>query len=166
MNGNGNTILSENICNFQCRQAVPTPSQQSRGSAALFSHWITTDQHSISKKCNTRAPLYCTQASAKEAGNKPILSAALPSRCLPTWVASHLKYIFFIGMGFTFSLHNLFLFENGKPVAATSEWDLHSQKEYPFWECRMAGKFGLFGLDDSAHSSTTQFHVTCSKNFF
>ncbi len=88
MNGNGNTILSENICNFQCRQAVPTPSQQSRGSAALFSHWITTDQHSISKKCNTRAPLYCTQASAKEAGNKPILSAALPLRYLPTWVHS------------------------------------------------------------------------------
>ncbi len=27
-----------------------------------------------------------TQASAKEAGNKPILSAALPLRCLPTWV--------------------------------------------------------------------------------
>ncbi len=26
-----------------------------------------------------------TQASAKEAGNKPILSAALPFRCLPTW---------------------------------------------------------------------------------
>ena len=29
-----------------------------------------------------------TQASAKEAGNKPILSAALPLRCLPTWVFS------------------------------------------------------------------------------
>ena len=27
------------------------PPQQRRGSAALFSHWITTDQYSISKKC-------------------------------------------------------------------------------------------------------------------
>ncbi len=79
-----------------------------------FPHWITTDQHTISMKCNIRAPLYCTcfvaplvhfpyfnstynyfsvirpkegdiQASVKEAGNKPILSAALPLHCLPTW---------------------------------------------------------------------------------
>ncbi len=28
-----------------------------------------------------------TQASAKEAGNKATLSAILPLRCLPTWVA-------------------------------------------------------------------------------
>ncbi len=56
-----------------------------------------------------------------------------------------------------FSLNISFLFDNGKPVAASSEWDLHSQKEfnlyksyiiniassvgflkqkeYPFWEC-------------------------------
>ncbi len=27
-----------------------------------------------------------TQASAKEAGNKPTLSAMLPVHCLPTWV--------------------------------------------------------------------------------
>ena len=46
--------------------------------------------------------------------------------------ASHLKYIFFIGMGFTFSLNILFLFENGKPATAILKWDLHSQKEYPF----------------------------------
>ncbi len=48
------------------------------------------------------------------------------------WFASHLKYIFLIGMGFTFSLIILFLFENGKPVTASSEWNLHSQREYPF----------------------------------
>ncbi len=32
------------------------------------------------------------QASAKEAGNKPILSAALPLRCLPTWVMTYWYY--------------------------------------------------------------------------
>ncbi len=51
------------------------------------------------------------------------------------WFASHLKYIFFIGMGSTFSLNILFLFETGKPVTESLEWDLHYQKEYPFWEC-------------------------------
>ncbi len=119
----------------QCPPLLHYPPQQCRWSAALFPHWITTDQHSISMKCNIRAPLYCTcfvaplvhfpcfnttykycsviegftlpvhskqmrltlvhsirpkegdtQASAKEAGNKPIISATLPLRCLPTWV--------------------------------------------------------------------------------
>ena len=44
-----------------------------------------------------------TQASAKEAGNKPILSAALPLHCLPTQECSRqsraTKYILFIEMG-------------------------------------------------------------------
>ena len=35
-------------------------------------------------------------------------------------VASHLKYIFFIGMGYTFSLNILFLFGNGKAIVASS----------------------------------------------
>ena len=33
-----------------------------------------------------------TEASAKEAGNKPISSAALPLRCLPTWDIMQYKY--------------------------------------------------------------------------
>ena len=37
-------------------------------------------------QCGIRPKEGDTQASAKEAGNKPILSAALPLRCLPTWV--------------------------------------------------------------------------------
>ncbi len=45
------------------------------------------------------------------------------------WFASHLKFILFIGMGLTFSLHILFLFENGElvtMVTAKSKLDLHS----------------------------------------
>ena len=45
---------------------------------------------------------------------------------------SEIQYIFFVGIGFTFSLHILFLFENGKRIAAALKWHLHSQKEYPF----------------------------------
>ncbi len=44
----------------QCPPLLHYPPQQCRWSAALFPHWITTDQHSISMKCNIRAPLYCT----------------------------------------------------------------------------------------------------------
>ncbi len=44
----------------QCPPLPHYPPLQRRGSAALFSHWITTDQQSISMKCNIRAPLYCT----------------------------------------------------------------------------------------------------------
>ncbi len=47
----------------QCPPLPHLPPQQCRGSAALFSHWITTDQHSIRPKEGD------TQASAKEAGN-------------------------------------------------------------------------------------------------
>ena len=35
----------------------------------------------------------------------------------------------FIGTGFTFSLQILFLFENGKPLVASSEWNFHFQNE-------------------------------------
>ncbi len=38
-------------------------------------------------------------------------------------------------MWFTFSFNILFFFENGKPVVASAEWHIHSQKEYLFWEC-------------------------------
>ncbi len=38
----------------------------------------------------------------------------------------------FIGMEFTFSSNISFLFENGKPIAASSDWDLCSQNEYPW----------------------------------
>ena len=31
-------------------------------------------------------------------------------------------------------LHQI-LFENGKPLAATSEWNFHFQMKYPYWEC-------------------------------
>ena len=64
---------------------------------------------------------------------------------IPFWVRKYAicysyEIIFFIGKVFTFSLNILFLFENGKPVAARSEWDLHSQKEYLFWECKLFSK--------------------------
>ena len=36
-------------------------------------------------QCGIRPKEGDTQASAQEASNKPILSAALPLRCLPTW---------------------------------------------------------------------------------
>ncbi len=51
------------------------------------------------------------------------------------WFASHLKFIFYVGMGFTFLLNILFLFENGKPIRASSEWNFHFQMKYPFWDC-------------------------------
>ena len=51
--------------------------------------------------------------------------------------------ILFIGIGFTFSLKILFLFENGKPVAASSECDPHSQKEYIRFESVEKTKFSL-----------------------
>ena len=38
-----------------------------------------------SVQCGIRPKEGGTQASAKEAGNKPILSVAPPLRCLPTW---------------------------------------------------------------------------------
>ncbi len=40
-------------------------------------------------KCN----IGDTQASAKEAWNKPIISATLPLRCLPTWVSFWLWFV-------------------------------------------------------------------------
>ncbi len=66
----------------QCPPLPHFPPQQRKGSAALFSHWITTDQRS------TRPKEGDTQASAKEAGNKPIISATLPLHCLPTWAGN------------------------------------------------------------------------------
>ncbi len=35
----------------------------------------------------------------------------------------------------TFLLNILFLFENGKSPAASSEWNFHFPMWYPFWEC-------------------------------
>ncbi len=32
-------------------------------------------------------------------------------------------------------IYILFLSEIGKTIVACSEYDIHSQKEYPFWEC-------------------------------
>ncbi len=54
------THLVHSHVDRQCPPLPHYPPQQCRGSAALFPHWITTDQHSISMKCNIRAPLYCT----------------------------------------------------------------------------------------------------------
>ena len=44
--------------------------------------------------------------------------------------------IFFILRGFMLSLHILFLFKNGKPVAESSEWNFYFQMWYPFLECK------------------------------
>ena len=60
-----------------CRQAVPTST--------------TLPTPAAQGKCSTVFPLNYTQASAKEAGNKPIISATLPLRCLPTWEVKDLN---------------------------------------------------------------------------
>ena len=76
--------------------------------------------------------------------------------------ASHLKYIFLVGMRLTFLLHILFLLENGKPIAATSDWDLHSQKEYQFWACICDSP------SNKINSLWKEFHKKCPlhcKNF-
>ncbi len=66
------------------------------------------------------------------------------------WFASHLNFFFFIGMGFTSLLHILFLFENGKPVQASSEWNFHLQTRYQFWEClswKRTNRVNLLDID-------------------
>ncbi len=78
--------------------------QQRRGSVGLYPTELPLTSTDLSKqqylecsgspktahfRCGIRPKEGDTQASAIEAGNKPILSAALPLRCLPTptWVA-------------------------------------------------------------------------------
>ncbi len=45
-----NTVMVTHV-DRQCPPLPHFPPQQRRGGAALFSHWITTDQRSISMKC-------------------------------------------------------------------------------------------------------------------
>ncbi len=66
----------------QCPPLPHYPPQQRRGSAALCPHWIRQKEGD-------------TQASAKEAGNKPIISATRPLHCLPTWEYTRMKWVTF-----------------------------------------------------------------------
>ncbi len=52
----------------------------------------------------------------------------------PFWVRINL-ICFWSEIGY---LHRI-LSENGKPLAATSEWNFHFQIKYSYWECRMRG---------------------------
>ncbi len=84
---------------------------------------------------------------------------------IPCWLrkmslASHLKFIFCIGMTVTFSLNILFLFENGKPIAANSEWNFHFQTRYPFLECRVVPD--VKGLHDHEY----EFEYESTSNAF
>ena len=72
-------------------------------------------------------------------------------------------------MGFTFSLNILFLFENGKPVAASSEWNFHFQMQYPFSECILTKKFNFSnmtkkGMDNLLKAIVIPFY-SC-ENYF
>ena len=63
----------------QCTLQSHYPPQQCKGSAATPKIMLIWANLIRPKEGDT-------QASAKEAGNKPILSAVLPLCCLPTWV--------------------------------------------------------------------------------
>ncbi len=95
------------FCVSPCRQAVPTsttlPIPATQGKCCTVSlvnyHWPALHFYEQYLECNgiqKTAYFQCgirpkegdTQASAKESGNKPIISAVLPLRCLPTWVCN------------------------------------------------------------------------------
>ncbi len=46
----------------------------------------------------------------------------------------HFPFSFTINAVVSLYLHQI-LSENGKPLAATSEWNFHFQMKYPYWEC-------------------------------
>ncbi len=108
-------LTSQLVRWFPCRQAVPisttlpTPAAQGKCSTVfpLNFHWpalhfyeevfalhvhfylIWANLKTAHFECGIRPKEGDTQASAKEAGNKPFLSAALHLCYLPTWVALH-----------------------------------------------------------------------------